>query len=141
MAQLNITLESEILHGLFTFDGRDEAFSKLLASILNQVLDAQSTEQIGVKRYERNGERKAYRNGIWERQMTTRIGTIVLEIPRHRQGHFEIDLFNRYQRSEQALVLAMIEMVIHGVLTRKIQKSDRRTLWSIFFKISRVNSM
>jgi len=39
MAQLNITLESEILHGLFTSDGRDEAFSKLLASILNQVLD------------------------------------------------------------------------------------------------------
>ena len=48
MAQFNITLESEILHGLFTSDGRDEAFSKLLASILNQVLDAQSTEQIGV---------------------------------------------------------------------------------------------
>ncbi len=43
MAQLNITLESEILHGLFTSNGRDEAFSKLLASILNQVLDAQST--------------------------------------------------------------------------------------------------
>ena len=62
MAQLNITLESEILHGLFTSDGRDEAFSKLLAAILNQVLDAQSTEQIGAKRYERNGERKAYRN-------------------------------------------------------------------------------
>ena len=43
MAQLNITIESEILYGLFTSDGRDEAFSKLLASILNQVLDAQST--------------------------------------------------------------------------------------------------
>ncbi len=121
MAQLNISLESEILHGLFTSDGRDEAFSKLLASILNQVLDAQSTEQIGAKRYERNGERKAYRNGIRERQMTTRIGTIILAIPRHRQGHFETDLFDRYQRSEQALVLAMIEMVINGVSTRKIQ--------------------
>lgn len=50
MAQLNVTIESEILHGLFTSDGRGEAFSKLLASILNQVLAAQSTEQIGVKR-------------------------------------------------------------------------------------------
>jgi len=100
MALLNITIESEILHGLFTSDGRDEAFSKLLASILNQVLDAQSTEQIGAKRYERNQERKAYRNGIRERQMTTRIRTIILDVPRHRQGHFETDLFNRYQRSE-----------------------------------------
>jgi len=134
MALLNITLESEILHGLFTSDGRDEVFSKLLASILNQVLDAQSTEQIGAKRYERNGERKAYRNGIRERQMTTRIGTIVLEIPRYRQGHFETDLFNRYQRSEQALVLAMIEMVINGVSTRKIQKVTEELCGQSFSK-------
>jgi len=134
MAQLNITLESEILHGLFTSDGRDEAFSKLLASILNQVLDAQSTEQIGAKRYERNGERKAYRNGIRERQMTTRIGTITLEIPCHRQGHFETDLFDRYQRSEQALVLAMIEMVINGVSTRKIQKVTEELCGQSFSK-------
>jgi len=77
-------------------------------------------KQIGAKRYERIKERKAYRNGIRERQMTTRIGTIILAVPRHRQGHFKTDLFNRYQRSEQALVLAMIEMVINGVSTRKI---------------------
>jgi len=134
MAQLNITLESEILHGLFTSNGRDEAFSKLLESILNQILDVQSTEQIGAKRYERNGERKAYRNGIRERQMTTRIGTINLEVPRHRQGHFETDLFNRYQRSEQALVLAMIEMVINGVSTRKIQKVTEELCGQSFSK-------
>lgn len=134
MAQFNITLESEILHGLFTSNGRDEAFSKLLASILNQVLDIQSTEQIGAKRYERNGERKAYPNGIRERQMTTRIGTITLEIPRHRQGHFETDLFTRYQRSEQALVLAMIEMVINGFSTRKIQKVTEELCGQSFSK-------
>ncbi len=134
MAQLNITLESEILHGLFTSDGRDEAFSKLLSSILNQVLDAQSTEQIGAERYERNGKRKAYRNGLRERQMTTRIGTITLAVPRHRQGHFETDLFDRYQRSEQALVLAMIEMVINGVSTRKIQKVTEELCGQSFSK-------
>jgi len=134
MAQLNITLESEILHGLFTSDGRDEAFSKLLSSILNQVLDAQSTEQIGAERYERSGMRKAYRNGIRERQVTTRIGTITLAVPRHRQGHFETDLFDRYQRSEQALVLAMIEMVINGVSTRKIQKVTEELCGQSFSK-------
>jgi len=134
MAQLNITLETEILHGLFTSNGRDEAFSKLLESILNQVLDIQSTEQIGAERYERNGMRKAYRNGLRERQMTTRIGTITLAVPRHRQGHFETDLFNRYQRSEQALVLAMIEMVINGVSTRKIQKVTEELCGQSFSK-------
>src|SRR6056297_181322 len=103
MAQLNITIESEILHGLFTSDGRDEAFSKLLASILNQILDVQSTEQIGAKRYERNQDRKAYRNGTRERQMTTRIGTITLEISRHRQGHFQTDLFERTKEANRRL--------------------------------------
>ena len=38
MAQLNITLDTELLHGLFTKDSRDEAFSKLMEEILNQVL-------------------------------------------------------------------------------------------------------
>jgi hypothetical protein len=42
MAQLNITLDTELLHGLFTNDSRDDAFSKLMEAILNQVLVAQS---------------------------------------------------------------------------------------------------
>ncbi len=121
MAQLNITLDTELLRGLFTKDGRDDAFSKLLEAILNQVLMAQSTEQLGAEPYERNDERTAYRNGFRERQLTTRIGTITLNVPRHRNGEFSTTLFQRYQRSEQALVLAMIEMVIHGVSTRKIE--------------------
>tara|TARA_Y100001933_G_C18937447_1_gene538011 strand:+ start:108 stop:1322 length:1215 start_codon:yes stop_codon:yes gene_type:complete len=121
MAQLNITVDTEILHGLFTSNGRDEAFSKFLEIILNQVLDAQSVEQLGAERYERNDNRVGYRNGYRERDLTTRIGTITLRVPRHRDGEFNTDMFNRYQRSEQALILAMIEMVINGVSTRKIK--------------------
>jgi len=52
MAQFNITLETELLHGLFTKDGRDDAFPKLLETILNQVLLGQSTEQLGAAPYE-----------------------------------------------------------------------------------------
>ena len=44
MAQLDITLDTELLHGLFSKDNRDDSFSKLLEAILNQVLLAQSTE-------------------------------------------------------------------------------------------------
>ena len=54
MAQLNITLDTELLHGLFTKDTREEAFSKLLEQILNQVLLAQSAEQLGAQPYERS---------------------------------------------------------------------------------------
>jgi putative transposase len=53
--------------------------------------------------------------------MTTRVGTLTLRVPRHRNGKFSTELFARYQRSEQALLLAMMEMVVNGVSTRKIE--------------------
>ncbi|MGI6577713.1 MAG: transposase [Eubacteriales bacterium] len=59
--------------------------------------------------------------GFENRQMTTRVGTLTLRVPRHRNGQFSTELFARYQRSEQALVLAMMEMVINGVSTRKVE--------------------
>lgn len=54
MAQLNITLDTKLLHGLFTKDTKDEAFSKRLEAILNQVLLTQSAEQLGTQPYERS---------------------------------------------------------------------------------------
>jgi putative transposase len=121
MAQFNITITEELLHGLFLSNGRDEAFSKLLEEIFNQVLLAQSSEQVGAEPYERTEKRTAYRNGFRDRQMTTRVGTLTLRVPRHRNGKFSTELFARYQRSEQALLLAMMEMVVNGVSTRKIE--------------------
>jgi putative transposase len=122
MAQYNITITEELLHGLFLSNGRDEAFSKLLEEIFNQVLLSQSTEQIGAQPYERTEDRTAYRNGFRDRQLTTRVGALTLRVPRHRNGQFSTELFARYQRSEQALVLAMMEMVINGVSTRKVEQ-------------------
>jgi len=134
MAQLNITLDTELLHGLFTKDTKDEAFSKLLEAILNQVLLAQSAEQLGAEPYERSDDRTAYRNGLRNRELTTRIGTITLRVPRHRNGDFSTTMFKRYQRSEQALVLAMIEMVINGVSTRKIENITEELCGKSFSK-------
>lgn len=119
--QYIITLTKEHLHGLFLSNGRDEAFSKLLEEIFNQVLLAQSNEQLCAAPYERTEERTAYRNGSYERSMTTRVGTLKLRIPRHRNGDFSTELFQRYQRSEQALILSMMEMVVNGVSTRKVE--------------------
>ena len=62
MAQFNITITEELLHGLFLSNGRDKAFSKLLEEIFNQILLAQSTEQIGAEPYERTEERA---KSIW----------------------------------------------------------------------------
>lgn len=120
MAHINITLNTEILQGLFSKTGRDDAFAKLLEEILNQVLQAQASEQLQAEPYERNGTRQGYRNGFREREITTRVGPLTLEVPRLRNGSFSTEMFERYQRSEQALVLAMMEMVLQGVSTRKV---------------------
>lgn len=120
MAQINLTVDSELLKGLFRADGKDEAFAALVSVILNQVLNAQASEQVGAQPYERSDERRTYRNGYRERELHTRVGTLQLCMPRLRHGEFSTELFQRYQRSEQALVLAMMEMVISGVSTRKV---------------------
>jgi len=134
MAQFNITLSTEHLHGLFTSNGRDQAFAKLLEEIFNQVLLAQSSDQIGAERYERTDERTAYRNGTRDRELITRVGTLTLKIPRLRDGQFSTDMFERYQRSEQALVVAMMEMVVNGVSTRKVQSITEELCGSTFSK-------
>lgn len=122
MAQYQITVDSEILHHLFLKDSKDDGVAKLLESVLNQILKAQVTEHLSAEPYERTGERQGYRNGSYPHKLTTRVGAITLRVPRIRGGKFSTELFARYQRSEQALVLALMEMVVNGVSTRKVAK-------------------
>ena len=121
MAQLNITLnQEEILQLLSNNSG--EAFKKLLQESWNSVLKAESDEQLKAAPYERTNDRKDFRNGSRERNLTTRIGTITLRVPRHRNQPFETMVFENWSRSEAALVTSMAEMVVNGVSTRKVSK-------------------
>jgi transposase-like protein len=121
MAQLHFTLDYEFFVGLMS-DSKDEAFGKLMKALLDQVLMAESKEQLGAGEYERSDQRMDYRNGTRERSMGLRIGKITLAVPRHRNVPFKTALFETYQRNEQALISAMMEMVVQGVSTRKISK-------------------
>ena len=119
MAQLNITLcQDEILQLLS--DNREDAFRTLLTESLNSILQAESAAQIGAEPYERSTARSDSRNGSRERNLTTRIGTITLAVPRHRNVPFHTLVFDNYSRSEAALVTTMAEMVVNGVSTRKV---------------------
>jgi transposase-like protein len=120
MAQYQITVDSQILHQLFLGNSKDSGVSALLETVLNQILQAQATEQLHAEPYERTSERQGYRNGTYPHRLTTRVGTLTLRVPRFRDGKFSTEMFARYQRSEQALVLAMMEMVINGVSSRKV---------------------
>ncbi len=87
---------------------------------LQALLEEEMTAHLGAERYERSGERRGYRNGSKPRTLTTRVGTLELLVPQDRDGTFSTELFSRYQRTEQALVVSLMEMYIQGVSTRKV---------------------
>lgn len=103
MAHLNVTIDTDKLKDLFS---GDEGMAFLAEEVLNQVLDAQMSEHLQAEPYERTAKRRAYRNGCRARKkkMTTSVGTLTLRVPQARDGSFQTELFERYQRSEQALV-------------------------------------
>ena len=96
--------------------------------------EAEMTEHLGAERYERTETRQAYRNGYRARRLSTRVGTLTLRVPQSRDGSFSTELFSRYQRSEQALVLALMEMVLQGVSTRKVKKITEELCGTSFSK-------
>jgi putative transposase len=79
------------------------------------------TEAIGAEKGERTETRLSYRSGYYGRPLITRVGTLELRVPQDRLGRFSTDLFERYQRSEKALVGTLAEMYVHGVSTRKVK--------------------
>lgn len=131
MAPYKINVDEEVLHGLFQ---QDKGLARLVESVLNQVLEAQATEQLQAAPYERSDDRRGYRNGTLPRQLTTRVGTLTLRVPRLRNGAFSTEMFFRYQRSEQALVLALMEMVVNGVSTRKVTQITEELCGTAFSK-------
>jgi len=75
----------------------------------------------GAAKGERSETRPSYRSGYYSRSLITRVGTLELRVPQDRMGRFSTELFERYQRSEQALVATLAEMYVQGVSTRKVK--------------------
>ena len=100
--------------------GEEDFLRRLVERVVQQVLEAEMTSFLGAGAYERNAERRGWRNGFKPRVLKTRVGKLELLVPKDREGQFQTELFERYQRSEKALVLSMLEMYISGVSTRKV---------------------
>ena len=135
MAQLNITLNHEEILQLMALD-RNEAFKSLLKECLNLFMRAESEEQLGARPYERTSGRTDSRNGSYTRELKTRIGTIELTVPRHRNVPFKTLVFDNYVTSEAALVSTMAEMVVNGVSTRKVSNVMETLCGTSFSKSS-----
>jgi putative transposase len=90
--------------------------------LIQEILDFEFSQFLGADPYERSSERQGYRNGYYPRDLFTRVGRLTLRVPRDREGRFSTEIFERYQRSEKALVLALQESYLQGVSTRKVKK-------------------
>lgn len=105
---------------------RGEPPEDLLRSMVNtlvqETLQHEFDAFLGAGHYERSGERRGWRNGYKRRRFRTRVGSLDLRVPKDRAGHFQPSLFERYERNEKALLLALIEMYVQGVSTRKVTK-------------------
>lgn len=134
MAQIQVEISTDLLQGIFSKNGRESGLERLLEVVMNQVLDYQAEKQIGAQPYERTKNRKDYRNGFRPKKLKTRIGTLELSLPRFRFGKFTTEMFKKYQRNEQALILSMMEMVINGVSTRKVTKVTEKLCGTSFSK-------
>ena len=97
------------------------ALRTLMQVALQVVLEAEMTDAVGAAKGERTASRLGYRSGYYSRTLITRVGKLELRVPQDRDGRFSTELFERYQRSEKALVAALAEMYVQGVSTRKVK--------------------
>ena len=93
----------------------------IVAAVVEATLEAEMTAALGAAKGERAEARLGYRSGYYRRSLVTRVGTLELRVPQDRDGLFSTQLFERYQRSEKALVAALAEMYVQGVSTRKVK--------------------
>ena len=99
----------------------EKEMQQLITWFLNDVMKEEVAQQAGVPRYARSSTWRAHRNGYRQRSLKTRYGEITILKPQLREFPFETKIFERYSRTEKALVKAIIESYLNGVFTRKVE--------------------
>ena len=104
------------------FDGMAAAMGVLI----NEVMKMERSAFLGAGPHERTEERRGYANGFKPKRMKTRLGGIDLQVPQVRDvddgASFYPSSLERGQRSERALTLALAEMYVQGVSTRRVEE-------------------
>ena len=98
------------------FDGMAQAITILL----NEAMKLERAEALGADPYERTEHRRGYANGFKSKTVRTRVGAITVNVPQTRGVEFYPNSLERGERSERALKLAVAEMYVQGVSTRKV---------------------
>src|SRR6478609_4117080 len=133
-AKLSVAAAKELLRG------NPDGLREVVRAVLQEVLEAEMTDALGAGKGERSAGRLGYRSGHYGRTLITRVGKLELRVPQDRDGRFSTELFERYQRSERALVAALAEMYVQGVSTRKV-KAITEELCGHSFSASTISSI
>jgi putative transposase len=116
--QQNCTLPNELVEQIMT-QGL-EAVPEMIGTLINLAMQVERQAYLGVGPYERSPERRDSANGYKSKTVATRMGEITFEVPQVRQGGFYPQALEKGLRSERALKLALAEMYVQGVSTRKV---------------------
>ncbi len=98
------------------FDGMAQAIEMLF----NEAMKLERSAVLQAQPYERTSRRRGYANGFKPKMVRTRVGELELAVPQTRDVSFYPSALERGQRSERALKLAVAEMYLQGVSTRKV---------------------
>jgi transposase-like protein len=93
---------------------------EMLGIVVRFVMEADIERFLGAGYYERVAGRKGSRNGYKPRTLKTVVGELRTKVPQVREGGFQPSIFERYGRSEKAVLIGMQEMYVKGVSTRKV---------------------
>jgi putative transposase len=94
---------------------------ELIQVIINAAMQAERQQYLKAEPYQHTEEREGHANGYKPKTVHTRVGSITFAIPQVREGGFYPEAFEKGLRSERALLLALAEMYVQGVSTRKVK--------------------
>jgi putative transposase len=119
MAKLNGDVIEQLVQEVFA--DRD-GLKRLLEVLLQATMQSEVSQHIGAERHQRSKNRTGHRNGTKPRKVNTRIGELDLQVPQVRGcDPYHPSMFNKWQRSERALLVACGEMYFQGVSTRNVR--------------------
>jgi len=117
--QKNYNLSSSLIEEL-TQNGL-KVIPELVRVILNSVMQAERSQYLQAKAYERTEERKGHANGYKPKTVRSKLGDITFAIPQVREGGFYPSALEKGMISERGLLIALAEMYVQGVSTRRVK--------------------
>lgn len=95
----------------------------MFSDILEEVLQCEIEEQLGYEKHQRiDDEPSNYRNGSTKRKLKTQFGEVEVSVPRDRNGSYEPQILDKYQRNVDGLEEKILSLYAHEMSTRDIQE-------------------